>query len=30
VRFSRDQGLLDADSLTEPGELFAEGDYPDA
>jgi 4,5-dihydroxyphthalate decarboxylase len=26
ARFSRDQGLLDAD----PGEIFAEGDYPDA
>ncbi|MGI5229958.1 ABC transporter substrate-binding protein [Actinoallomurus sp. CA-142502] len=30
VRFSRDQGLLDADSLTDRRELFAEGDYPDA
>jgi 4,5-dihydroxyphthalate decarboxylase len=26
ARFSRDQGLLDAD----PGEIFADGDYPDA
>jgi 4,5-dihydroxyphthalate decarboxylase len=30
ARFSRDQGLLDADFPAEPGDLFAEGDYPDA
>jgi 4,5-dihydroxyphthalate decarboxylase len=30
VRFSRDQGLLDADFGAEPTELFAAGDYPDA
>jgi 4,5-dihydroxyphthalate decarboxylase len=30
VRFSRDQGLLDADTLADPRELFADGDYPDA
>jgi 4,5-dihydroxyphthalate decarboxylase len=30
VRFSRDQGLLDAGFADEPGQLFAEGDYPDA
>jgi 4,5-dihydroxyphthalate decarboxylase len=30
VKFSRDQGLLDADFPGEPGDLFARGDYPDA
>ncbi|GAA3525545.1 ABC transporter substrate-binding protein [Amycolatopsis ultiminotia] len=30
VRFSREQGLLDADFPAEPRQLFADGDYPDA
>ncbi|WP_330309571.1 MULTISPECIES: 4,5-dihydroxyphthalate decarboxylase [unclassified Streptomyces] len=30
VRYSRDQGLLDADFPAEPRALFADGDYPDA
>jgi 4,5-dihydroxyphthalate decarboxylase len=30
VRYSREQGLLDADFPTDPRSLFAEGDYPDA
>jgi 4,5-dihydroxyphthalate decarboxylase len=30
VRYSRQQGLLGADFPTEPRQLFAEGDYPDA
>ncbi|KAA9156960.1 4,5-dihydroxyphthalate decarboxylase [Amycolatopsis acidicola] len=30
VKFSRDQGLLDADFDGEPAALFAAGDYPDA
>ncbi|NKQ53171.1 4,5-dihydroxyphthalate decarboxylase [Amycolatopsis sp. K13G38] len=30
VKFSRDQGLLDADFPDEPRRLFADGDYPDA
>jgi 4,5-dihydroxyphthalate decarboxylase len=30
VRFSKDQGLLDADFGAEPAGLFAVGDYPDA
>lgn len=30
VKFSRDQGLLDADFAAEPADLFAAGDYPDA
>jgi 4,5-dihydroxyphthalate decarboxylase len=30
VRYSREQGLLDADFPTDPEQLFAVGDYPDA
>ncbi|MGW5234859.1 4,5-dihydroxyphthalate decarboxylase, partial [Streptomyces nodosus] len=30
VRYSRDQGLLDADFPDDPRALFADGDYPDA
>ncbi|MFD5628418.1 ABC transporter substrate-binding protein [Streptomyces sp. NPDC127072] len=30
VRFSKDQGLLDADFPSDPRSLFADGDYPDA
>jgi 4,5-dihydroxyphthalate decarboxylase len=30
VKFSRDQGLLDAGFPAEPQDLFAAGDYPDA
>lgn len=30
VRYSREQGLLDADFPTDPDRLFAEGDYPAA
>ncbi|MET7683327.1 ABC transporter substrate-binding protein [Streptomyces sp. NPDC005423] len=30
VRYSRDQGLLDADFPDDPHTLFADGDYPDA
>ncbi len=30
VRFSQDQGLLAADFPTEPKDLFAHGDYPEA
>lgn len=30
VRYSREQGLLDADFPADPRRLFAEGDYPDA
>lgn len=30
VRFSRDQGLLDAGFPADPRRLFAEGDFPDA
>jgi 4,5-dihydroxyphthalate decarboxylase len=30
VKFSRDQGLLDAEFPAEPRQLFADGDYPDA
>ncbi|WP_216897272.1 4,5-dihydroxyphthalate decarboxylase [Nocardia alni] len=30
VRFSQDQGLLDADFPADPKDLFAAGDYPDA
>jgi 4,5-dihydroxyphthalate decarboxylase len=28
VRYSREQGLLDADFPSDPRRLFAEGDYP--
>lgn len=30
VRYSRDQGLLDAGFPADPRRLFAEGDHPDA
>jgi 4,5-dihydroxyphthalate decarboxylase len=30
AKFSRDQGLVDADFPGEPADLFAPGDYPDA
>jgi 4,5-dihydroxyphthalate decarboxylase len=30
VRYSREQGLLDADFPADPGRLFADGDYPAA
>jgi 4,5-dihydroxyphthalate decarboxylase len=30
VKYSQDQGLLDADFPTDPHQLFAKGDYPDA
>ncbi|GHF71332.1 4,5-dihydroxyphthalate decarboxylase [Amycolatopsis bartoniae] len=30
VKYSRDQGLLDADFAAEPADLFAGGEYPDA
>ncbi|OUS97816.1 4,5-dihydroxyphthalate decarboxylase [Rhodococcus sp. NCIMB 12038] len=30
VKYSRDQGLLDPDFSTDPHQVFAKGDYPDA